>query len=98
MNLNKNLIYLVLIIIINLSCKSMNKSSQQRPEYALVIHGGAGVITRQSMDSITEKSYREALDSVLTIGEKILADGGTSLDAVETVVAWMEDNPLFNAG
>jgi beta-aspartyl-peptidase (threonine type) len=67
-------------------------------EYVLVIHGGAGVITRNSMDSLTEKSYREALDSVLTIGEKILASGGKSLDAVEAVVSWMEDNPLFNAG
>ncbi|MEO7925314.1 MAG: isoaspartyl peptidase/L-asparaginase [Saprospiraceae bacterium] len=76
----------------------MNKNEHDKPEYVLVIHGGAGVITRNSMDSIKEKSYREALDSVLTIGEKILASGGKSLDAVEAVVSWMEDNPLFNAG
>ncbi len=81
-----------------ISCQPKGEPSHHKPEYVLVIHGGAGVITRNSMDSLTEKSYREALDSALTIGEKILADGGKSLDAVEAVVAWMEDDPLFNAG
>jgi beta-aspartyl-peptidase (threonine type) len=76
----------------------MNDDKGHVPDYVLVIHGGAGVITRNSMDSLTEKSYRQALDSALTVGEKILAGGGKSLDAVEAVVSWMEDNPLFNAG
>lgn len=92
----KDVYFLMLFGLI--SCMGTNKSSMLKPEYVLVIHGGAGVITRNSMSPETEKSYREALDSVLIIGEKILADGGSSLDAVETVVAWMEDNPLFNAG
>ncbi len=90
--------FILIVQFIFSSCQSMNESSHHKPEYALVIHGGAGVITRNSMDSLAEKSYREALDSVLTVGEKILVDGGTSLDAVEAVVALMEDNPLFNAG
>ncbi len=94
----RGLFFSLIIQFIFSSCHTMTESSHHKSEYALVIHGGAGVITRNSMDSLTEKSYREALDSVLTIGEKILADGGTSLDAVESVVAWMEDNPLFNAG
>jgi L-asparaginase / beta-aspartyl-peptidase len=41
-----------------------------------------------------EKSLRHALAS----GKGILAKGGTALDAVETVVASMEDDPRFNAG
>jgi beta-aspartyl-peptidase (threonine type) len=76
----------------------MDKINETDVSYALVVHGGAGVITRASMDSTKENSYRAAIDSALSIGEKILADGGTSLDAVEAVVSWMEDNPLFNAG
>ena len=67
-------------------------------DYVLVIHGGAGVILRESMDKETESSYRSALDEALTIGEDILKKGGTSLDAVEAVVMYLEDNPLFNAG
>jgi beta-aspartyl-peptidase (threonine type) len=39
-----------------------------------------------------------ALDSALQKGYAILEAGGAALDAVETVVRYMEDNPLFNAG
>ena len=76
----------------------MNDVKKIEPEYVLVIHGGAGVITRASMDAAMEKSYRDAMDAALSVGEKILEAGGSSLDAVEAVVVWMEDNPLFNAG
>lgn len=79
------------------SCRQMDTVTNS-PEYVLVIHGGAGVITRESMHPELDKSYRDALDAVLTEGEKILAQGGSCLDAVVHVVALMEDNPLFNAG
>jgi len=39
-----------------------------------------------------------ALDEALTIGEEILKKGGTSLDAVERTIMYMENSPLFNAG
>src|SRR5258706_9983056 len=91
--------FIILILcMMAISCQNDSGDKSNVPTYALVIHGGAGVITRNSMDSLTEESYRQALDSALTVGEKILAGGGKSLDAVEAVVAWMEDNPLFNAG
>ncbi len=64
--------------------------------YCLVVHGGAGNITRQNTPD--EQQYRQALDSALLIGEKILKQGGTSIDAVENVIRYMEDCPLFNAG
>lgn len=64
--------------------------------YCLVIHGGAGNITRQNTPD--ELKYRNALDSALIIGERILKNGGSSLDAVEQVVRYLEDCPLFNAG
>ena len=88
----------ILLVFSSIHCQRSNPSSIMEKEYVLVIHGGAGVITRNSMDSLMEKSYREALDTALTIGEQILSSGGKSLDAVEAVVSWMEDNPLFNAG
>ena len=69
-----------------------------RPDYALVIHGGAGVILREKLDPETEQAYRAELLEALKTGEKILAGGGTSLDAVEAVINLMEDSPLFNAG
>lgn len=88
---------LLLLVMIS-SCQSAEKADPQAPGYVLVIHGGAGVIERSSMDAEMEKEFRAALDTALTIGEGVLSSGGTSLDAVEAVVVYMEDNPLFNAG
>ena len=64
----------------------------------LVIHGGAGTITRQNMSPEKEKAYRQALNQALQAGFAVLHQGGTSLDAVEAAIHVMEDSPLFNAG
>lgn len=64
----------------------------------LVIHGGAGTITRAGMSAEAEKQYREALEQSLRIGHAVLARGGSSMDAVEASIRFMEDSPLFNAG
>jgi beta-aspartyl-peptidase (threonine type) len=68
------------------------------PEYALVLHGGAGTILRENLDAETERAYRAELHAALAVGQEILAAGGTSLDAVEQVIRFLEDSPLFNAG
>lgn len=64
----------------------------------LVIHGGAGKISRQSMTPDVEKQYREKLEEALRAGHAVLARGGSSVDAVEATIHVMEDSPLFNAG
>ena len=64
----------------------------------LVMHGGAGTITRQNMTADMEKQYREKLEEALRAGHAVLAKGGSSLDAVETSIRILEDSPLFNAG
>ena len=45
-----------------------------------------------------EREYRKGLETALKAGWSILTSGGSSLDAVETAVASLEDFPLFNAG
>ncbi|HUP47082.1 MAG TPA: isoaspartyl peptidase/L-asparaginase [Thermoanaerobaculia bacterium] len=64
----------------------------------LVIHGGAGTITRATMTPAREKEYRTALEASLRAGHAVLARGGSSVDAVEAAIRILEDNPLFNAG
>ncbi|NUO00763.1 MAG: isoaspartyl peptidase/L-asparaginase, partial [Saprospiraceae bacterium] len=66
--------------------------------YAIVIHGGAGAITRAEMTPEMEQEYLKVLNEALDIGEMVLRDGGTSLDAVEKTIMYLEDSPLFNAG
>jgi len=64
----------------------------------LVIHGGAGAIAKDKMTPELEAEYRTMLAEVTAAGYAVLEQGGTSLDAVETVIVLMEDSPLFNAG
>jgi L-asparaginase / beta-aspartyl-peptidase len=66
--------------------------------FGMVIHGGAGTISRDAMTPELEQQYRGALERALQAGHRILAAGGTSLDAVEAAVRALEDEPLFNAG
>ncbi len=67
-------------------------------EYAMVIHGGAGTIKKENMSDDMYQQYYNALDTALSIGEKILKEGGSSLDAIEKTIHFMEDSPLFNSG
>jgi L-asparaginase / beta-aspartyl-peptidase len=68
------------------------------PIFAIAIHGGAGTISRVALSSEREQAYRTALESAARSGHRILANHGSSLDAVTTAVMALEDDPLFNAG
>jgi beta-aspartyl-peptidase (threonine type) len=65
---------------------------------ALVIHGGAGVISRAAVSAEDELEIRAALDRALDAGNKVLENAGTALDAVAAAVVVLEDSPWFNAG
>ncbi|WP_038912839.1 isoaspartyl peptidase/L-asparaginase family protein [Dickeya zeae] len=64
----------------------------------IVIHGGAGALSRTAMDSEKEQRYRAALQAIVTRGQEILAANGSALDAVTEAVRLLEECPLFNAG
>lgn len=66
--------------------------------WAIVLHGGAGVIERKDLDSRQEAAYRAALERALQAGIAVLDRGGSALDAVQAGIVIMEDDPLFNAG
>lgn len=67
-------------------------------KYSLVIHGGAGTITRASMSAEKEKIYRAGLDDALNAGKLVLEKGGDAVSAVLAACTSLEDNELFNAG
>jgi beta-aspartyl-peptidase (threonine type) len=66
--------------------------------WVLAIHGGAGVIERGKLSRERELAYRAGLEAALVAGQKVLAAGGSSLDAVEAAIRVLEDDPMFNAG
>lgn len=75
-----------------------SKKAAPRPEWAIVVHGGAGIIDRKDMSPETEAAYRAAMARAVATGSKVLKDGGSAVDAVEAVIREMEDDPLFNSG
>ncbi len=89
-------IFLSLFALLGLGA-CMNEQAE-RPDYALVIHGGAGTITPDKLTPELEAKFREDLLVALTAGENILKAGGAALDAVTASIQVLEDSPLFNAG
>ena len=68
------------------------------PCWTLMIHGGAGQMTRDTVAQDADGGARAGLGRALDAGGAILAAGGSALDAVEAAVRVLEDDPLFNAG
>ena len=66
--------------------------------WRLVIHGGAGSERIAHDDPAHEASALAGLAESLEAGSRILASGGTAIDAVEAAARMLEENPCFNAG
>ncbi|HET9398921.1 MAG TPA: isoaspartyl peptidase/L-asparaginase [Sphingomicrobium sp.] len=66
--------------------------------WTLMIHGGCGAMRPASLPPETEDKARAGLEAALDAGERILADGGSALDAVAAVARVLEEHPCFNAG
>ena len=75
----------------------MAQSSDRAP-YGLVIHGGAGTITRARLTAEQEADIRAALAEAIDAGHAVLDQGGEALDAVVAAILILEDSPVFNAG
>src|SRR5438105_9428432 len=60
---------------------------------AIIVHGGAGTASPERGEILQAGCKEAAL-----VGWRILQAGGSALDAVETAVRSLEDNPNFNAG
>lgn len=64
----------------------------------MVIHGGAGTITKKDMTPELEKAYLKGLQEALDGGYAVLQEGGSAVNAVKAACVLLEDNFLFNAG
>ena len=89
----------LLSVLLVTACSTIPEAPMPvKPEWRLVIHGGAGVILRENLSQEMEAAYTAALNEALEAGAGVLSSGGEAIDAVEAAVLVMEDNPLFNAG
>lgn len=76
------------------AAESASNASPMKPSYGLVIHGGAGVITREKLSPELETRYRADLARALDAGHAVLSGGGVALDAVVAAIRVLEDSPL----
>jgi L-asparaginase / beta-aspartyl-peptidase len=86
-------IIIILILMVGFACFAV---AQQK--YAIVIHGGAGVMSEERMSNKQQNEYKSKLNAALELGEKMLKEGAKSTDVVVRVINVLEDSPLFNAG
>jgi L-asparaginase / beta-aspartyl-peptidase len=96
-----NFLLVALAGFIMLACNQAVDSTDdvsERPEWAIVVHGGAGYMRPENYTDEDELKYKERLEAALLAGAGILKNGGSSLDAVEAAIRLLEDSPLFNAG
>jgi len=92
-----NLLSLIFFFSVITGCNS-TQEKEKKPEYVIVIHGGAGNASNRDLNEDQQEEYKKELEQALTIGEQILKDGGTCTEAIEKTINYLENCPLFNAG
>lgn len=65
----------------------------QPPRWALILHGGA-----KTIDPARFSDNRHGCMVAAEVGAAVLRSGGTALEAVESTIRCLEDDPVFNAG
>ena len=86
------------VLSLSLGLSAAPVVAEDSPRWSLAIHGGAGVIERDSLTPQQDAAYRAALQRALDAGSAVLRSGGAAMDAVQAAIQVMEDDPLFNAG
>ena len=91
------LIVCLLILMFTYSGFVSNGVQIPNKKYVLVIHGGAGAISKNLPEEEID-AIKDGISEALETGQEILKKGGTAIDAVEAVIRYLENNPHFNAG
>ena len=101
MNIYKMVLHLFVVGSFLVSCKNSDdkhKLETQNINFGIVIHGGAGNMTKNNFSEEQILDYKNKLNEALETGYSVLENGGSSIEAVEQTITIMEDSPLFNAG
>lgn len=103
-------LYSITLVAILLSISCAQQKPEQKPNSSLttatktmqrpvlVIHGGAGSVTRENIPPEKEAEYKAKLQEALEAGYTLLKSGASSEMAVVASIKVLENSPLFNAG
>lgn len=64
----------------------------------ILIHGGAGALSKGRYSAAEEQAHRERLQAALDAGFEVLLRGESAVQAVTAAIVVLEDSPYFNAG
>ena len=93
------MVVLVVIALVGFVAQdAVVRAPEERPHFAIAIHGGAGTIRKSLMSEELVADYRETLQRSTAAGEAVLIRGGDAMEAVVAAVQVMELSELFNAG
>ena len=67
-------------------------------QIAIVIHGGAGTIKRENLNTEQELAIKQDLQAALDAGYAVLAQGGDATQSIIAAIQVMENSVHFNAG
>lgn len=96
-NTNRFLVLITILFLFTIQLNTTLFAQNKNGKYTIVIHGGAGYFAKDSPDEL-KIQYINSLTEAINIGKGILLSGGTSLDAVEKTINYLENNILFNSG
>ena len=74
------------------------KQSVVKGNFGIVIHGGAGNITKKNLSSKDEVAYKTKLFEAVQTGMAMIKNQDSAIYIVQAVIKILEDSPLFNAG
>ncbi|GAB5537027.1 MAG: isoaspartyl peptidase/L-asparaginase [Rubricoccaceae bacterium] len=87
-----------LLAFVLVALLSVAASAQPADPVVLVIHGGAGTMSRASMTAEREASIRGSLEQALQAGHTVIESGAPAMDAVLAAIQVLEEDSQFNAG
>lgn len=90
--------FILFLCLLSMQVNGQSPAKATDKPYVIVIHGGAGVITPESLTPEKEKLARSTLEAALRAGQKVLAQGGSALDAITQAIVVMENSGVMNAG
>ena len=69
--------------LLGLVAGAVSGAYAQQPvhHWAIVVHGGAGVIEKSALGPDGDKAYRAGLDRAIHAGAPVLDKGGSAMDA-----------------
>ena len=70
--------------------RTSSDDAGKKSRYVLVIHGGAGTMSKEGASPEQRARYKAALSRALEAGYAVLKDGGEAMDAAVAAVSSME--------